>query len=188
MTHSRPPLTLGALTLTLLLACSGPSVQYDYDAGAPFPAYRSYAWQLADPDAAAGPQAFDSAIETGRVRRAVEAELGSKGFSHQEDSPNPDFLVTYYAVREPGRSQQVHLGLGFGMGPLGLGVSGPVGDRHRQASAGIALEIQDGNSGAVVWKATAEGALQEADSPEEADAGVKAAVHTMLQRFPPPAK
>ena len=182
----RPLLISGALTL--LMGCAGASVRYDYDAGTPFPAYRSFAWQSADPNAAAWSQAFAGAIMTGRVKRAVEAELGAKGFRPQEDSAAPDFLVAYYPVREASRSQQVHLGLGLGMGPMGLGISAPVGDGHREAIAGIALEIQDGKSGAVIWKATAEGALQEADSPEEADAGVKAAVHSMLKRFPPPAQ
>jgi hypothetical protein len=47
------------------------------------------------------------------------------------------------------------------------------------------LEVQDAKTLAMVWKATAEGALQASDSPEEADAEVKGAVHGMLKNFPP---
>jgi hypothetical protein len=54
--------------------------------------------------------------------------------------------------------------------------------------AGIVLEIQDFRSRSVVWKATAEGALQGSDNPAEADSDVKDAVHNMLKRFPPPGR
>ncbi len=186
MNTLRPLLISGAVTL--LLACSGASVQYDYDAKTPFSAYRSYAWLIQAPGAGAGPGAFNNDIVTGRVKSAVETELASRGFRQQDGSAPADFLVAYHPVREAGRSQQVHLGLGLGLGPLGLGIGAPIGDPHREAVAGIVLEIEDGRSGNVVWKATAEGALQGSDSPREADEDVKAAVHSMLQKFPPPAR
>jgi hypothetical protein len=71
------------------------------------------------------------------------------------------------------------------MGPLGVGVAAPVGDPHREAMAGIVLEIQDYKSRTLVWKATAEGALQGSDDPAQADADVTEAVRGMLKRFPP---
>jgi hypothetical protein len=180
MGYFRPLLATGALAL--ITACSGPAVNYDYDARAHFSAYQSYAWQAA-PQGRNG--MFNNDIVNGRVQRAVEAELGAKGYRQQTGSANPDFLVTYYPLRERDRSQQVHLGLGFGMGPLGVGIGAPVGDPQREAIAGIVLEVQDFQTGTIVWKATAPGALQGSDSPEEANADVKQAVHNMLQRFPP---
>jgi hypothetical protein len=51
--------------------------------------------------------------------------------------------------------------------------------------AGIVLEIQDYKSRTLVWKATAEGALQGSDDPAQADADVTEAVRGMLKRFPP---
>ena len=182
MKYLRPLLATSAMTL--LLACADPSIHYDYDAKTPFSSYQSYAWQMA-PQGTGRAEAFDNAIVSGRVQRAVEAELGAKGFRQDRDSPSPDFLVTYYPLREPSRSQQVHLGLGVGMGPLGSGGGAPIGDPHREAVAGIVLEIQDFRSRTIIWRATAEGALQGSDSPEEADTDVNAAVHNMLKRFPP---
>jgi hypothetical protein len=184
MNYFRPLLATSAMTL--LLACSGPSVQFDYDAGTRFSTYQTFAWQQAPPGGRPGQ--FSNAIVRGRVQRAVEAELAAKGFRPAGDVSSPDFLVAYYPLREPSRSQQVHLGLGFGVGPLGIGVAAPVGDPHREAVAGLALEIQDFRSGTVVWKASAEGTFQGSDSPEEADSDVKEAVHSMLKRFPPPVR
>lgn len=171
-------------TLAGLAGCSGPSVQYDYDASANYSGYKSFDW-MAEPPAGA-PQAggFDNPIMNDRVRRAVDAELSAKGF-RLEPSADPDFLVRYYPRREPSRSSQVHLGVGFGMGPLGLGVAGPVGDPHREAMGAIVLEIQDYRSRKLVWKATAPGALRGSDTPQEADQDVTEAVRGMLKRFPP---
>jgi hypothetical protein len=186
MNYLRPLLATSAMTL--LLACSGPTVNYDYDAKAPFSGYRSFAWQAAPQGGSARMGPFSNAIVRSRVTRAVEAELASEGFRQADEGANPDFLVNYYPLREADRSQQVHLGLGFGMGPLGVGFGAPVGDPHREAVAGLVLEIQDCRSGTVVWKATAEGALQGSDNPQEADSDVKEAVHNMLKHFPPPGK
>jgi len=181
MKSLRPLLTAGALAI--LAACSSPAVHVDYDAGAAFPAYRTYAWRIA-PDSHPG-RGFETIIVDGRVQRAVDTELAAKGYTHQGAWADPDFLVIYRPRPEGTRSQQVHLGLGLRLGPLGIGLGGPVGDPHRLAVGGILLEIEDFRSQAVIWKAAAAGALQESDSPEEAEADVTAAVHTMFRRFPP---
>lgn len=177
-------LLIAAGALALSLACSGPAVQFDYDAKAPFPAYQSYAWQTTARDGPRRAASFENAIVSGRVQRAVDVELKAKGFRPQPEAGNPDFLVTYYPLGEPSRSQQVHLGLGFGMGPLGLGIAAPIGDPRPEAVAAIVLEVLDFRSGTIVWKASATGALLGSDSPEEADRDVKEAVHSMLMRFP----
>jgi Domain of unknown function (DUF4136) len=184
---SRGPLLtafLATATVAGLVGCNGPSVQYDYDARTNYSGYRTFDWTAEPAPAPVPGGGFDNPIMNDRVRRAVETELAAKGF-HRDVTTDPDFLITYYPRREPGRSQQVHLGVGFGMGPLGIGVGGPVGDPHREAMAGIVLEIQDYKSRTLVWKATAEGALQGSDDPAQADADVTEAVRGMLKRFPP---
>jgi hypothetical protein len=119
-----------------------------------------------------------------RVQRAVVAALEAKGFQ-QQGAAQPDFLVSSYPVRQGSRSHQAHLGVGLGLGPLGLGVGAPIGDRQREAVGGLVMEIQDFRTHTVVWKATADSALEGSDSPAEADEAVKSAVDAMLKRFPP---
>ena len=167
-----------------LLACSGPEVRYDYDVKANFSSYKTFDWQAAPRQVAGRAGGFDNAIMNGRVKRAVETELAAKGF-RKEGGPDPDFLVSDYPVRQGTRSHQVHLGMGFGMGPVGVGVGAPVGDPHAEAPVSLVLEIQDFRTRTMVWKATAVKALEGSDSPEEADEAVETAVATMLKRFPP---
>lgn len=185
MMSLRPLFAVGALAI--LVACAHPSSSVDYDAGVPFPAYRTYDWQLGaggEPGRAGGPGAFDNPIMAGRVKRAVEAELAAKGL-RRDTGLAPDLLVTYYPVGTVSRAHRVHLGLGLGIGPLGVGVGAPVGNGHREALGSIVLEMQDYKTRAVVWKATAEDVLRDSDSPEEADAAVTTAVRSLLKRFPP---
>jgi len=49
------------------------------------------------------------------------------------------------------------------------------------------LEIQDFKTHTLIWKAVADGVLDDAEAPEDADATVAQAVRKMLSRFPPPA-
>jgi hypothetical protein len=149
----------------------------------PFSSYHSYAWQSAS-GGARDAEGFDNPIEDARVRRAVATELDAKGFA-PVGAGNPDFLVAYKAIGEGSRSHQLHLGIGIGLGPIGLGIGAPVGNAQTEAVAGIRLEIIDYRTLALVWKATADGALQGMDDPKEADTQVREAVHGMLKRFPP---
>jgi hypothetical protein len=167
-----------------LVACSGPQVNYDYDVKANFAAYKTFDWRPAPGKGAAKGGVFDNAIMDSRVQRAVVAKLEAKGF-HQAAGAEPDFLVTAYPIRQGEKSHQVHLGMGFGLGPLGLGVGAPVGDRHADALGSIVLEVQDFRSRAVVWRATAVKVLQASDKPDESEDAVKDAVSSMLKRFPP---
>jgi hypothetical protein len=166
------------------LGCSGPAVRYDYDAKVNFAAYRNYGWRPAPGPVPGMAGPFDNAIMRGRVTRAVEAELAAKGFNAAGGAV-PDFLVTYYPIHVATRTAAPHVGMGFGLGPVGLGVAAPVGAAHRDVTGSIVLEIHDFKSGSVVWKATADGVLQTGDSPEEADRAVAGAVKNMLKRFPP---
>ena len=177
---------LTSAALAVAMGCAGPSVQYDYEARTAFSQYQTYAWQMAASGAVRGRAAeFDNAIEIGRVKRAVEAEMGIKGFRLQPDAGKPDFLVRYHPVGDPSRSRPLHVGIAFGMGPMAVGMATPMEPSGREAVASIVLEVEDFNSQRVVWKATAEDALQGGDDPAEADSGVKDAVHAMLKSFPP---
>jgi hypothetical protein len=164
------------------MACSGPEVHYDYDVKVPLTGYHNWDWLAAPRNAPGG--VFDNAIMSERVHRAIEAELGAKGFA-RDTSGDPDFLVVYYPARVGVHAHQAHLGLGLGMGPLGVGVAAPVGERHVETVGSIVVEVQDYRTRKLVWRAVAESVLNSADSPEEADQSVTEAVRAIFKKFPP---
>lgn len=182
------PKTLWAAgILAGLVACSGPTVRYDFERGADFSRYHTYLWLPAPRPAKAQAGPFDTSIMDTRVRRVLEAELAARGFRPGE-SGQADFQVVCYPQRQSSRSSQPHLGVGLGLGPVGVGVGAPVGERKVESIGALVMEVQDARNGQVVWKGTAESALRTSDSPEEADAAVQSAVRALLKRFPPPAK
>lgn len=182
------PKTLWAAgILAGLVACSGPTVRYDFEAGADFGRYHTYLWLPAPRPAKAQGGPFDTSIMDGRIRRALEAELAARGFVPAQPG-QADFQVVCYPQRQSSHSSQPRLGVGMGFGGVGVGVGAPVGERKTEVIGALVLEVQDGGNGQVVWKGTAESALRTSDSPEEADAAVQNAVRALLKRFPPPPK
>jgi hypothetical protein len=169
---------LGAAAVLLVLGCASPSVHYDYDLHVNFAALRTWDWVAAPK----GPKA--SPLMNARVRRAVETEFQAQGL-RRETSADPDILVSAYPVYGKGRRRRVHLGVGVGLGPLAVGVSGPVRTPPPGVVGSLVLEIQDFKSHQIVWKAQAEEVLDERLSPEDSEAEVSRAVKKMLAKFPP---
>lgn len=171
----------------LALGCSGPEVRYDYDAKASYAAFHRYDWYAPPP--AARPQGPRSPFMDARVRRAVESELAARHFL-RETSADPDFLVVYYPVYRlrGGARGAMSFGMAFGgfRGPgVGVGVAAPLEGGTRGMVGSIVLEIEDGKTHQLVWKAVAEDVLDDSASPEAASQDVTEAVRKMLGRFPP---
>jgi hypothetical protein len=172
------------VALALALGCAGPEVRYDYDVKASFAGVHTYDWY-----AAPAHPGVKNAFMDARVRRQVEAELAAKHIQ-KEVSADPDVLVTYYPVyRVVGGSRgSVGFGLGFGgfRGPgVGVGVAAPLESGPRGMVGSIVLEIQDFKTHQLIWKAEAVNALDDTETPEEADHDVAVAVKKMLRQFPP---
>ena len=168
-----------SVALLLLTACGGYRVRTDFDRQADFHAYRSFSFV---PGQDPGPE-----LLLRRVQRAVEAEMGAKGFTGAADA-DADLLVRYQAVMHVKRGPVFSFGVGVGSfapgGGVGAGVSRSTGGRP-DLVADIALDILDGRSHAVLWHGTAENAVGPSLSPEEADAAVQKAVKDLLSGFPP---
>jgi hypothetical protein len=90
--------------MSALSACTMQRAAVDYAPGVDFAAYRTYAWSVADAEAAANledPRISPLAHE--RIRAAVDQALSAKGFVKKE---SPDFII---ALRTSLRDrQQVH--------------------------------------------------------------------------------
>jgi len=106
--------TVVALTAALLaVSCSSTRVQTDYDHGADFAGYSTFAWYNStdkDPRPTTGP----NQIVDGRIRQAIAQNILAKGLS-QTASDKADLLVTYYTSLSS-QLRMYHTGWGYGWG------------------------------------------------------------------------
>lgn len=176
------PLALAAL----LAGCATINVRYDYDAKADYSAYTSFEWYASNRLGKVPEHKIDDPIMDRRVSAALEQEFTAHGYRH-ETTADPDFLVTYYPVyREVKYHTAEQLGWGtWGFHPFGIGISTGTTQEHRYKEGTIVLEIVDFKTGQRVWQASAEGALTDLKTPEDADRMVARAVKQMLEKFPP---
>jgi hypothetical protein len=102
--------TLAVMALILLASCSSVRVVSDYDQRADFNTYRSYAFYKTGID-----KAQISDLDKKRILRAIENELGSRGFVKSE---NPDVLISIFTKeRERVDVYNNNFGWGWGWGP-----------------------------------------------------------------------
>ncbi len=145
---------LGVMVL-LLNGCSSVSYVTDWDTQNDFSQYQTYAWYelAATPDRGAPPTA-PNAIVAGRIRRSVQAELGSKGLT-PEAAGEADLLVTYHIAIQQGM-QVYHSGWGgpyrgcWGYGGYGWG--GGYSSARVVTRGTLIVDILDGKSRRLVWR------------------------------------
>jgi hypothetical protein len=170
-----------SLLLLATLGCAGPKVTYDCNVSAPFAQYQTFDWQAAPRGRGGANPIMDA-----RVKGAVERELQARGL-RLEKRGEPDLLVSWYPGARTRSGTRARVGVGLGLGPvrgLGLGVSAAGSPGRGRVAQDLVLEVEDARTRQVVWKATAEKALETAETPEDADAQVAGAVQALLKRFP----
>jgi hypothetical protein len=138
-------LTVAALMLIVLPACSSSQVKTEQDWDTDFARYRTYAWSKGAP-------ARDPTIES-RIHAAVDFELPFKGLEKVETASSPDLYISTYASVE----EQVIDQLGYEVGTSGAATSRtgvltlPTGT--------LVIDLVDARSGKLVWRGQATKAL-----------------------------
>ena len=176
----RPALYAALLPLLLLGACTGYSVNYDYDVTASFARYKTFDYYTSKKGTGGTTSLMDK-----RVRAAVEKELQAKGFA-METKADPDFLVTYYPIVHERRYRTTtRMGWGWGYRPFYGGIGTSTSQVHTYQEGTIVIEIVDFKTNQMIWQGAAAGALTGLNSPEDADEVVPKAVRDILAKFPP---
>ena len=178
--------------LTIWLAgCSSLSVNYDFNQQTDFSKLKTYDWLPFPAD-----MKVDELNRT-RFITAVDNNLAGKDFS--QNSSSPDFLIathfgkekkvditnwgysyapnsyyTGYGYRYPGR-----YGYAGGYASTG-GVSG-----YEYEQGTLILDFVDANTKQLIWRATAQGIVSQASTPEKQTAKINDAVEKILASFPP---
>ena len=173
-------LSLHGALLVILAACSSYQVGYDFDRGADFSRYHTYAWVSAAQDTT-GDKRLDSSLVNARIRAAVDAQLLSKGYLASSNGP-PDFLIAYHAgVKDmmKGASTQNYIG------DRAHGTFTTISDIQPYHEGTLTIDIVDAASRQLIWQGLAKADVQQSLGPEERDARVNGIVRAMLAHFPP---
>ena len=172
-----------AIGVLAFWACGGSvgELHHDYDPQADFESLQT--WDFAERTASGDDDArVYNRVTMGRVRTAVERVLASRGFTRTESSP--DFLVAWHgAIRGRMNATSISGHYGYGWGWYGGGGTATFVDEWDEGT--LLIDIVDAGSNDLIWRGVASGTIDEARTPQEAQAMLDRAVARILQAFPP---
>ena len=181
-------LKMGVVLLAVFMtsACSGISVNQDFNPAADFAALSTWDW-MPVPN-----QTSDNPLVDQRVRAAVEAGLQAKGL-RKVDSGEPTFRVGYQIILEDKVNYQTvnsYYGTGWGYrgiygvrgGPV-MGTSQTYATEYTMGS--LVIDFFDVSSKELVWRGSAEGKINETADPVQRQERAQEAVTKILEQFPP---
>lgn len=167
------------LVAILLSSCSSVKVASDYDRGADFNTYKSFAFYKTGID-----KAEISDLDKRRILRAIEAELLAKGFTKSND---PDILVSIFTKAR----EKVNVwnngwgpwGYGWGWTPWYWGGGFGFNQVTRSTEGVLYVDLIDASKKELVWQGMGTGYLSEnMDKKEER---IKEFVTKIMERYPP---
>ncbi len=160
--------------LAIMTSCSTITVKHDYDTDIDFAPLKTFSWMVKPARATSKAGLYDK-----RIKSAVNSQLEAKGF---EKKPiNSDFIVAYHVgVKE--RINVQDWGYGYGRRRYYRGRD----IRVQQYTQGtLILDIVDAQTKQLIWRGTAQGAVDPSASPQERQERLNEAVSKILEKFPP---
>jgi len=155
-------------------------VTFDYDTAANFDALKSYSWMPA-----AGNAAGDELLVK-RIKNSLDSQLQAKGRAPAEASP--DFLIGMQLSGKTtyGGSTGVGVSVGIPVGRAGrVSVGGGKSQAIEKKEGQLVLDFVDAKSKSLLWRATASGAVNPGQTPEQQQQRINGVIAEMLSQFPP---
>ena len=179
---------LGLALAVLAAGCatsssSGMNVTFDYDTAANFDALRSFNW-LPPAGNAAGDE-----LLVKRIKTTLDTQLMDKGRVPAES--DPDFLIGMQLSGKTtyGGSAGVGVSVGIPVGRAGrVSVGGGKSQAIEKKEGQLVLDFVDAKTKALLWRATASGAVNPQATPDEQQQRINAVIAEMLSHFPPKKK
>ncbi|BES70473.1 DUF4136 domain-containing protein [Marinobacter nanhaiticus D15-8W] len=165
------------MLLGLVSGCAS-IVHTDYDAGASFGNYQT--WAFAPNEGKSGFLSLDGA----RVENAIQREM--RGESLTQAEPDAADLLVSYRVEDAEKleTRGFTYGFGLGRGNFGFGLSTPP-DVREVKQGKLVVELVDRTSERVVWRGVSRRYLDESQSPEDRIELIDEVVTAMFDRYPP---
>ena len=178
---------LSLFALSIGLACSNLEISSDWDTEVDYSKIESYAW-IGQGSGVEGVDGTGSLLD-GRIRRAVQETLSSKGFS-EVGRQQADVLVSYHIGIETKLDvQTVHRGYGYGYGRYGRyhGYGGGYAEtRVTQYDEGtFLLDLVEPQKMELIWRGSAQSRISTQTSPDEREQRVREVVEKVLAQYPP---
>jgi hypothetical protein len=167
--------------LALGSGCSNVHVETDWDPEADFAALRTWAW-LEHASQETDHPLLKSPLLHERVQRAVEDELGMRGY-RQVSANQADFRVGYHMSLEQ-KLDVLTIDRMYGYGRWG-GWTYPETYVTEYQEGTLILDVVDARRGKLAWRGWAARPIYEQPSPEESEKNIREAVAAILERYPP---
>jgi hypothetical protein len=170
-------LALAVLAPALLLA---QKTSYDYDKGASFASYKTYA--LKD-----GTKVGQPLIDS-RIVAALEAQLAAKGLTKSE---SPDVFVVYHVAFDKQKDISTYSSGGAGYGPYGWGwgggwAGGTTTTQIKDILVGtLVVDIADAKKSQLVWRGMGVKEVDTHAKPEKRDKSINSALEKIFKNYPP---
>lgn len=173
-----------ALVALACLACVTISVTSDWNPSADFSSLHSWAW-LPEQRPLSGDPRLDSQLLDARVRSAVEAELGARGF-RQVEASEADFLVAYQVALERKLVATTIDDYYGGVGYRHWSRPGYTQTYVHEFEVGtLMLDVLHRRNKELIWRGTAQAEVVPDATPAEREARIREGVRRILERFPP---
>ena len=162
----------------IAMSCSSVRVAADYDTGATFGNYRTYAFYKPGID-----KAKISDLDKRRILHAIDQALQKKGLTKSKD---PDLLVSIFTKE----NKEVTVG-GNGSMMMGWGWSpwctyGQMGNTVSTTTQGsLYIDLVDAKTDQLVWQGLGEARLAPSEDVAKKEARIQRIVDEILTQFPP---
>lgn len=178
-------LAIPLLLVLFLSSCTSVRVLSDYDKTTNFNDFKSYAFYKTGID-----KAQISDLDKKRILRAIETEMGSRGFVK---SDAPDILVSIFTKER----EQVDVynnywggGYGWGWSPYYWGGYGPGwgwggNSVSTRTEGSLYIDLIDAKNKELVWQGKGVGNLSSSKNIEKKEARIQEFVSEILQQYPP---
>lgn len=174
-------------SLLTLAACQSTSVNRDYDSSRDFSAYHSWSWQEPALQYQPDDPRIHSDLTEQRVREALSQQLEQRGLRPAAADTGADLKAQAWLIVDD-RQEQVSTQYGSAWGWNNYWAA-PAYTETRSIDYQVAtlqLDLFDGKDGKLVWRGSAKQIIREqAQSPEERSAVIRAAAAKLLEQYPP---
>ena len=175
---------VSGLLLMSCVAASAQDIKFNYLQGTDFSKYRTYKWvQIPNVQ-------YPNSIMDDQIKRAIDAQLATKGLSKTED--NPDLYVTYQVAVSQEKQWNAY---STGGDYWGWGGWGGWGGMQTTTATSKTINIgtlncdfYDVSTKKQIWRGEASKTLGSGKDPKKVEKNLNKAMAKLFKKYPPPLK